>query len=204
MPLKTYLLNDKESGEYKIKEKNNKPNVLKYTYENKKNKLKMAQSNNKPPTQNKVLFENKQIIYKLPVIQNKQIINKPPIQNKPIIQRPKNSKILEKQRFLFSQICKIIGISGNPIGQAISFDKLNDPSTIKDLFAIQEALKDAFPSSKLTSLHSNAIDKQSFPGVNIVRQIFKEMGLKLKPHNYSEGYLGKKKLLRREYNIIPI
>ena len=44
---------------------------------------------------------------------------------------------------------------------------------------IHDKLKDVFPSSKLTSLHTNAIKKQSFPGVNIVRQIFKEMGYKL-------------------------
>ena len=46
-----------------------------------------------------------------------------------------------------------------------------------------------------------AIKKQSFPGVNIVRQIFKEMGYKLRPVNTSEGYSGTKKILRREYHI---
>ena len=51
-------------------------------------------------------------------------------------------------------------------------------------------------------MHSNAVEKQQFPGVNLVRQIFKELGYKMKPINISEGYLGTKKLLRREYQIL--
>ena len=69
------------------------------------------------------------------------------------------------------------------------------------MYDIQDKLKDVFPSSKLTALHTNAIKKQSFPGVNIVRQIYKEMGYKLRPVNTSEGYIGTKKILRREYHV---
>jgi hypothetical protein len=122
-------------------------------------------------------------------------------------QQPKQSggkkiKATELQLQLFSRLCKIINInSSNPIGIAIPFDKLQDDNVIKKLYDIQDKLREAFPSSKLTSLHTNAIKKQSFPGVNIVRQIFKEMGYKLRPVNTSEGYIGKKKILRREYFI---
>jgi len=114
----------------------------------------------------------------------------------------KKNKANELQLQLFAKLCKIINInSSNPIGIAIPFDKLQDDNVIKKLYEIQDKLKEAFPSSKLTSLHANAIKKQSFPGVNIVRQIFKEMGYKLRPVNTSEGYIGKKKILRREYFI---
>ena len=114
----------------------------------------------------------------------------------------KKIKANELQLQLFSKLCKIINVnSSNPIGVSIPFDKLQNSNVIRQLYDIQDKLKDAFPSSKLTSLHTNAIKKQSFPGVNIVRQIYKEMGYKLRPINTSEGYIGKKKILRREYCI---
>ena len=125
-----------------------------------------------------------------------------PVQRQPAQSGGKKIKANELQMQLFSKLCKIINInSSNPIGIAIPFDKLQDDNIIKKLYDIQDKLKDVFPSSKLTSLHTNAIKKQSFPGVNIVRQIFKEMGYKLRPVNTSEGYIGKKKILRREYFI---
>jgi hypothetical protein len=125
-----------------------------------------------------------------------------PAQRQPTQSGGKKIKATELQLQLFSKLCKIINInSSNPIGIAIPFDKLQDDNVIKKLYDIQDKLKDVFPSSKLTSLHTNAIKKQSFPGVNIVRQIFKEMGYKLRPVNTSEGYIGKKKILRREYHI---
>jgi hypothetical protein len=114
----------------------------------------------------------------------------------------KKIKASELQLDLFSKLCKIINIdSANPLGNDIPFEKLQDDNVIKKLYDIQEKLKDAFPSSKLTALHTNALKKQSFPGVNIVRQIFKEMGYKLRPINTSEGYVGRKKILRRVYHI---
>lgn len=116
----------------------------------------------------------------------------------------KETKEDEKQRILFSKICKIVGIQGHPQGKLIPFDTLNDPQIIKQLFSLQDILKEVFPSSKLTALHSNAVEKQQFPGVNLVRQIFKELGYKMKPINISEGYVGTKKILRREYQILKI
>jgi len=114
----------------------------------------------------------------------------------------KKIKVNDLQLDLFSQLCKIINInSSNPIGSEIPFEKLQDTNVIKKLYDIQDKLKDAFPSSKLTALHMNALKKQSFPGVNIVRQIFKAMGYKLRPINTSHGYVGNKKILQRVYHI---
>jgi len=146
-----------------------------------------------------------------------------PVQEMPkdinLLTKPKEEKVIhekkvehkglsreedELQKKLLLEICKIIGIQGHPHGKVVSFDVLNDPSVIKKLFGLQDLLKEVFPSSKLTALHSNAVEKQQFPGVNIVRQIFKEMGFRLKSINISDGYLGTKKLLRREYQILKL
>ena len=111
----------------------------------------------------------------------------------------KQNKALIREKF-FARICEIVGIQD---GSVIQFDKLNDPSVIKELFKMQFDLRVVFPSDTLTALHSGAVKKQTFPGVNIVRQIFKFMGYRLKPVNYYDGYVGSKKLLRREYHVIP-
>ena len=115
----------------------------------------------------------------------------------------KQNKSLIRQKF-FARICEIVGIPNykNVIGNIITFDKLNDPTVIRELFKIQFDLRVVFPSDTLTALHSGAVKKQTFPGVNIVRQIFKFMGYRLKPVNYYEGYVGSKKLLRREYHVM--
>jgi len=170
--------------------------------------------------------------HKLPVQHNYQEKNigqhmKPVLQVKKmnVIEKPLKSKIYSivegdgeiKTLFLknevnesgnkgkfFGKICKLIGIYGTPHGKTVTFDQLNDPYLIKSLYDMQMDLRDAFPSSKLTALHKNAQKKQSFPGVNMVRQIMKEMGYRMKPVNYSDGYLGSKKLLRREYKILKL
>jgi hypothetical protein len=115
----------------------------------------------------------------------------------------KKNKSLIREKF-FARICQIIGISDyrNVIGTIIPFDKLNDPVVINELFKMQFDLRVVFPSDTLTALHSGAVKKQTFPGVNIVRQIFKFMNYRLKPVNYYEGYVGSKKLLRREYHVM--
>ena len=177
-------------------------------------------------------FEENSGQHKLPVQHNYQEKNigqhmKPVLQVKKmnVIEKPLKSKIYSivegdgeiKTLFLknevnesgnkgkfFGKICKLIGIYGTPHGKTVTFDQLNDPYLIKSLYDMQMDLRDAFPSSKLTALHKNAQKKQSFPGVNMVRQIMKEMGYRMKPVNYSDGYLGSKKLLRREYKILKL
>ena len=212
--IKTYLMNDKSTGEYKMKQKKSVSKIfLKNTLDDIKRKKKskeigggqigvyqeIQRSENAPKMWNyldktaMVKMEDERKLKKL--ISN---IGKEEGGSK------KLTKHEELQRKFFNKICSIVGVYGHPHGKSISFDKLDNAQTIRELFSLQEELREAFPSSKLTALHSNAVKKQSFPGVNIVRQIFKEMGYKLKPVNYSEGYLGAKKLLRREYQIIKV
>ena len=227
--LKTFLIND--NGEYKLKQHVQKRYVKKNTLEDKRNHQKMKMdiqknvneleevkkvSNSVPisvsvpvpvPVQVSVpvQVENMQKMEYKKYIPNEKIDRKVKKETDIIMKNSgKNTKEEEVQKHFLSKICKIVGIHGHPHGKAIQFDILNDSQVIKELFELQEDLKNVFPSSKLTALHHNAVDKQKFPGVNIVRQIFKEMGFKLKPVNISEGYLGKKKLLRREYHVIKL
>lgn len=191
MIIKTYLIND--NGGIKIKE----------------HVVRNIQKPKKTLTEKKNIRIAKKLEEALPTT----LLPQPPIPFKTKV--PKNlseteynslnnqNKALIRQKF-FARICEIVGIPDykNVIGSVIPFDKLNDPAVIRELFKIQFDLRVVFPSDTLTALHSGAVKKQTFPGVNIVRQIFKFMGYRLKPVNYYEGYVGSKKLLRREYHVM--
>jgi hypothetical protein len=194
MIIKTYLIND--NGGIKIKEhviRNiTKP---KKTLIEKKN-IKIANINRKK------MEETAHLIPSHTPISNKIRVPKN-LSETEYNSLDKKNKSLIREKF-FARICQIIGISDyrNVIGTIIPFDKLNDPVVINELFKMQFDLRVVFPSDTLTALHSGAVKKQTFPGVNIVRQIFKFMNYRLKPVNYYEGYVGSKKLLRREYHVM--
>jgi hypothetical protein len=204
--MKTYILY--QNGKLTVKEKeDNKKKISNFT-------KKSVQSVQSAPIQSQYILPQKMRSHKAPpYVEPLKNINQKYLQpqSQPQSQQQsqqqnqsggKKMKMNELQIQLFTKICKIINIdSSNPIGKVIPFDTLNDDNVIRQLYDIQDKLKDAFPSSKLTALHTNAMKKQSFPGVNIVRQIYKEMGYKLTPVNISEGYVGNKKILRREYHI---
>lgn len=205
--MKTYLLYQNGNLTMKEKQENTKINKLKISLND---KINQRQSEINKKNQQHQLAIQQQHIQQQQSIQPIQRLQKPIQQQQQpflgLLQKSEHKISGGKNKnssknSLFSKLCKIIKIDGNPLGKIIPFDTLNDPLIIKELYEIQEQLKEVFSSTKLTSLHMNAIKKQSFPGVNIVRQIFKEMGYKLKPINISEGYLGNKKLLRREYLI---
>jgi hypothetical protein len=192
MIIKTYLIND--NGGIKIKEHvvRNIPKP-KQTLTEKKNiriakKLEEALPTTSPHSTQPIVFKTK-----VPKNLSETEYNS----------LNKENKALIREKF-FARICEIVGIPDykNVIGSVITFDKLNDPAVIRELFKIQFDLRVVFPSDTLTALHSGAVKKQTFPGVNIVRQIFKFMGYRLKPVNYYEGYVGSKKLLRREYHVM--
>jgi hypothetical protein len=210
--MKTYIIY--QNGKLKMKEKGENKKKASYFIKNKKQLTPLFETPKPAPTTVSSKVSQVQSSQKLrslivPPITDplkNTYVNQTFQTSKPSQKSPqsggKKSKVNELQLKLFSKLCKIINVnSNNPIGISIPFDKLQNDNVIRQLYDIQDKLKDAFPSSKLTSLHTNAIKKQSFPGVNIVRQIFKEMGYKLRPVNTSEGYIGKKKILRREYFI---
>ena len=191
MIIKTYLIND--NGGIKIKEHvvRNIPKPKKTLTEKKNIRIAKKMEESLPTT----LLPQPPIAFKTKVPKN--------LSETEYNSLNKQNKALIRQKF-FARICEIVGIPDykNVIGSVIPFDKLNDPAVIRELFKIQFDLRVVFPSDTLTALHSGAVKKQTFPGVNIVRQIFKFMGYRLKPVNYYEGYVGSKKLLRREYHVM--
>ena len=194
MIIKTYLIND--NGGIKIKEHviRNIPKPKKTLTE--KRNIKIAKKIEEVLAQPQVQSQPQQpIAFKTKVPKN--------LSETEYNSLNKQNKSLIRNKF-FARICEIVGISDykNVIGSVIPFDKLNDPTVIRELFKMQFDLRVVFPSDTLTALHSCAVKKQTFPGVNIVRQIFKFMGYRLKPVNYYEGYVGSKKLLRREYHVM--
>ena len=113
----------------------------------------------------------------------------------------KEKNVQKKYKILFLKELKSILNIRKLEKEIISFESLTDPMVVKKLQKNAKKWKNIFSSSKLTSLHSNATDKQSFPGVNIVRQILRELGYKMIPIVKSNGYHGKKKLVKRYYLI---
>jgi len=194
MIIKTYLIND--NGGIKIKEHvvRNIPKPKKTLTEKKNIRIakKLEEASPSPQLEPHSI---QQIAFKTKVPKN--------LSETEYNSLNKQNKALIRNKF-FARICEIVGIPDykNVIGSVIPFDKLNDPAVIRELFKIQFDLRVVFPSDTLTALHSGAVKKQTFPGVNIVRQIFKFMGYRLKPVNYYEGYVGSKKLLRREYHVM--
>jgi hypothetical protein len=195
MIIKTYLIND--NGGIKIKEHvvRNIPKPKKTLTEKKNIRIAKKLEESSPPPQPLSILPQPPIPFKTKVPKN--------LSETEYNSLNKQNKSLIREKF-FARICEIVGILDykNVIGNIITFDKLNDPIVIRELFKMQFDLRVVFPSDTLTALHSGAVKKQTFPGVNIVRQIFKFMGYRLKPVNYYEGYVGSKKLLRREYHVM--
>ena len=196
MIIKTYLIND--NGGIKIKEHVVR-NILKpkkslTEKRNIKIAKKLEEASPQPQSQ-PILQQMAHLSFKTKVPKN--------LSETEYNSLNKQNKSLIREKF-FARICEIIGIPDYKyaIGSIIPFDKLNDHVVIRELFKMQFDLRVVFPSDTLTALHSGAVKKQTFPGVNIVRQIFKFMGYRLKPVNYYEGYVGSKKLLRREYHVM--
>ena len=107
------------------------------------------------------------------------------------------------KELLVNKIFLILGLKKNFTEQEIESETLTRPSVIKKLYGLQKDLKKVFSSDKLTALHKTALKKQ-FPGVNLVRQILKELGYHLKPIVRSNGYIGTKKIVKRTYLIVPL
>ena len=200
--MKTYIVY--QNGKLTMKEKGeNKKKASNFILKTKQPQPQpQLQSQPQPHPQPQQSIQKNRSIKVPPQIEPLKNTYTSPITSHPAQSGGKKRKVSELQLELFSKLCKIINIdSGNLTGKTIPFEKLQNDNVIRQLYDIQDKLKDVFPSSKLTALHTNAIKKQSFPGVNIVRQIFKEMGYKLRPINTSEGYIGRKKILRRIYHI---
>jgi len=120
----------------------------------------------------------------------------------------KTINIVDPKKEILKQILAIIDIkytkledilgttvSRNRLLTADVYDKFNE------LQLISKAV--GYKTGKLTSLHSNSSIKQTFPAINMLRQLLKCNGLRLKPiveycgYNHSTG----EKIVKRNFVI---
>lgn len=83
-------------------------------------------------------------------------------------------------------------------GLIIDRATLLDNSLYKKIYEEIPKLKNILSSSKFTSVHSVAEEKQKFPVINLLRQLLKQYNFELIPKRISDGYddSGKKKYKR--------
>ena len=81
---------------------------------------------------------------------------------------------------------------------------LLDKEVIDKYYDMIKSLKKKYTSDELTCLHMNSIIKQKFPGINMLRQILKCNGFRMKPKVVSLGYVGDIKMTKRFFVIVPI
>ena len=89
------------------------------------------------------------------------------------------------------------------IGVFIARERINQGFYLDEIRDYIPTLKNKYSSHSLTSLQSNAEEKQQFPNLNLLRQILKCNGFKLKSVVRSGGYnkTTGQKITYREYTI---
>ena len=80
-------------------------------------------------------------------------------------------------------------------------DILIDPNVIDKYCEMIPELKIHYHSDTLTCLHKNSTQKQRFPAINMLRQILRCNGFKLKPKVVSLGYVNHIKVIKRYFTI---
>ena len=119
------------------------------------------------------------------------------------------SKNTETQKYeLLLKLLKIINIDIDEKDSLLNYtferDILLDQNVIDKYYEMIKNLKKNYTSDILTCLHTNSTIKQRFPGINMLRQILKCNGLKLKPKVVSMGYIGDVKMVKRFFTIVSI
>ena len=114
----------------------------------------------------------------------------------------------EAQFQLLLKLLKIINIDVEDTELLTNYtferDILLKQEVIDKYYNMIKNLKKQYPSDMLTCLHMNSVTKQKFPGINMLRQILKCNGFKLKPKVVSMGYVGDIKMVKRFFVIVPI
>jgi len=90
------------------------------------------------------------------------------------------------------------------IGSTIPREDLLSPLKYEAIKPLIVKLKNVYSSSELTSLHVNASVKQSFPLLNLLRQILRTSGMHLQPVRLCDGYENGKKKFRRVFVVSSI
>jgi len=119
-----------------------------------------------------------------------------------------NQENKEKKFELLLKLLKVINIDieNKELLTNYTFERdiLLKKEVIDKYYNMIKNLKKQYTSDILTCLHMNSVSKQKFPGINMLRQILKCNGFKLKPKVVSMGYVGDIKMVKRFFVITPI
>lgn len=111
--------------------------------------------------------------------------------------------IFEKKKELGCELLKLLGISTFNEQKYITYSDLQNPLILKKFKMMFPALKTVFKVSKIRALNINSWNKCKHPGVNLLRQILKDIGYKLHLINEYQGNRNGKKAYNTKYIIIP-
>ena len=116
--------------------------------------------------------------------------------------------INETKEKLALEVLKLVGINNFDEKKYIIYNDLQSPETLEKIKNMIPALKTVFQISKNRCLSINSWQKSKHPGVNLLRQILKEVGYKLSLINEFQGTVcaengNKKKVYNTKYIIIP-
>ena len=87
------------------------------------------------------------------------------------------------------------------LGCSIPREDLLSPLKYEEIKPFISKLKSRYSSTEMTSLHVNASVKQSFPLLNLLRQILRVSGMHLQPVRLCDGYENGKKKFRRIFIV---
>jgi hypothetical protein len=119
----------------------------------------------------------------------------------------KNEKNLIKSFNILFELLQLFNIfitnKDELLNLSIDRSILTESLVNQQVLVFREKMKGLFHSSYLTCLHSNSELKQKFPAINMLRQILKCLGYKLKPVLINLGYNKQtgKKITKRTFTI---
>lgn len=110
--------------------------------------------------------------------------------------------IFDMKKDLALQLLKLLGISSFNEQKYITYSDLQNPMVLKKFKMMFPALKTVFKVSKIRALNINSWNRCKHPGVNLLRQILKDIGYKLHLINEYQGNRNGKKAYNTKYIII--
>lgn len=110
--------------------------------------------------------------------------------------------IFDLKKDLALQLLKLLGITSFTDQKYITYSDLQNTMILKKFKLMFPALKTVFKVSKIRALNINSWNKCKHPGVNLLRQILKDIGYKLHLINEYQGNRNGKKSYNTKYIII--
>lgn len=96
-----------------------------------------------------------------------------------------NFKLIQE---IFFVIKKDINRREDLLNLSLNHKYLRNEEFKSEIIDLIPKLKKKYKSHNLTCLHSNSLDKQKFPVINMIRQILKCNKLRLEPYTICKGY----------------